>query len=535
MTSLFRSVAVLVLAGSQIVSFPVLAQGVRSDAGQSASRTVGSRLDASDLQALIESKFGIARNSVANLQAVGDSLWVGPSLNLTTDEGTTWQIVNSDSLAGTVNRVFSIDEGAGVIAVGLGRNDNAAGDNVQTAAGFLISPDGGDTFSYRFPQLDLPGDETIQYGINTLGALAVIVPQQSPPFDIDYDSVTGELWVAGWASGIRRSSDLGKTWTRVVLPPDNLDFISPDSAYSFRLEPQRGGSGSLNHMGFAVLVDRLGTVWAGTAGGLNRSLDGGLTWKKFKADGTSGSLTGSWVISIEEQMLPDRHVIWMATWNSTDVSGGRFGVTYTDDGGQTFHQALQGNRIFDFAFDGKTVYAAGEDGLFISVDGGRVWKSINSFRDRAAPERIVRPGASVLSVEVTRDGLWVGTQDGLLRSSDGGATWTIFRVEIPLHPETPSSDVPDVDVFAYPNPFSPAADGFVRIRFELKNSSSVSVRIFDFGMNLVREFNADQSSGTAELMWDGMDYGGVRVANGPYFYDVTAGSSTFRGKILVLE
>jgi photosystem II stability/assembly factor-like uncharacterized protein len=496
---------------------------------------ISDALDSGSVQALIESKFGIARNSVANLHAVGDSLWVGPFLNLTTDEGRTWQIVESDSLEGTSNRVFSIDVDAGVVAVGLGRNDNAAGDNVQTAAGFLISEDGGESFSYRFPQLDLPGDETVEYGGNTLGALAVIVPQQSPPFDIDYDPIGGNLWVAGWASGVRRSSDLGRTWERVVLPPDNLDFIHPDSTYSFRLEPQRGGSGSLNHMGFAVLVDSDGTIWAGTAGGLNRSLDGGSSWTKFKADGSSRSLTGSWVISIEEQILPSAHVIWMATWNSTDVSGGRFGVTFTDDGGATFQQALQGYRAFDFAFDGETVYVASESGLFVSRNGGRIWTSISQFQDRASPERIVRPGASILSVEVTRSGLWVGTQDGLLHSTDNGETWTIFRVEVPLHPETPTPDVPDVDVFAYPNPFSPAADRFIRIRYELESAGNVEIRVFDFGMNLVRTLSAQQSAGIAELMWDGRDRNGARVANGTYFYDVRAGNQTFRSKILVLE
>ena len=126
---------------------------------------------------------------------------------------------------------------------------------MQTAAGFLVSEDSGLSFEYRFPQLDQPGDSTFQYGVSLLDALAIIVPQQSPPFDIDYDRIGEELWVAGWASGIRRSNDMGRTWTRVVLPPDELDYITPDSSYDFLFAPKRGGSGSLNHMGFSVIVD----------------------------------------------------------------------------------------------------------------------------------------------------------------------------------------------------------------------------------------------------------------------------------------
>lgn len=492
-------------------------------------------LDANFVRLLTESKYGILSNSIANLQANGDSLWVGPYLNLTTNEGQSWVQVESDSLFGSSNRVFSLDVRDDVIVVGLGRNDSSTGDNVQTAAGFLVSEDGGNQFKYRFPQLDQPADSTIIYGVSTLGALAVIVPQQSPPFDVAYDPVRSELWVAGWASGIRRSNDLGRTWTRVVLPPDNLDFIHPDSSYNFRLEPKRGGMGSLNHMGFGVLVDSEGTVWAGTAGGVNRSLDGGLSWQRFRADGTGRSLTGSWVISIEEQRVGTMSTIWMATWNTSEVVGEQFGVTYTSDKGATFKQALQGERIYDFAFDDEVVYAAGEQGLFISRDGGAFWESIREFRDRTRESRIVRPGTSVFSVEVTRAAIWIGTGDGLLRTTDEGQTWDLFRTEVPLHPEEPDELVPDVETFAYPNPFSPAADRFIRIRYELSQATNVEIRIFDFGMNLVRSLKDNSPAGISEMRWDGMDRNGTRIANGAYFYEVRAGGAKFRGKILVIE
>lgn len=495
-------------------------------------------LGKSALAALVESSFGILGNSVANLNARGDSLWVGPYLNLTVDGGDTWLIPDNDSLVGTVNRVFSIDTTPGLIVAGLGRQDASGGQSVQTAAGFMISENGGADFDYRFPQLDSPGDDTVIYGVNTLDALPVIVPQQSPPFDVSIDPETGELWVAGWASGIRRSSDQGRTWSRVVLPPDDLDFVHPDSTYDFSLEPQRGGSGSLNHMGFSVLVDRTGSIWAGTAGGLNRSLDGGVTWRKFQFDGSSFSLTGNWVISIEEQVIDEEHTLWMATWNTGDAGGaggGQFGVTYTRDGGATFKQALLGERIYDFAFDGFTVYAAGENGLFISEDGGFSWRSISTFRDRNDSDRRVRPGAAVFSVAVTNDLLWVGTSDGLVASSDGGETWTLYRTEVPVNPEEPSDVVPDVDAFAYPNPFSPGADRFIRIRYELESASPVTISVFDYGMNPVRTIRDEKPAGVSESIWDGTDSEGARIANGAYFYEIEANGSTFRGKILVIE
>jgi flagellar hook assembly protein FlgD len=55
-------------------------------------------------------------------------------------------------------------------------------------------------------------------------------------------------------------------------------------------------------------------------------------------------------------------------------------------------------------------------------------------------------------------------------------------------------------------------------------------------MNLVRRLiDESQSEGIREVTWDGTDDGGLRVANGPYFYAVRSGGDTFWGKILIIE
>ena len=480
---------------------------------------------------------GILRNSVTNLHAAGDSLWAGPFLNLTYDGGDTWYVADADSLFGTRNSLFSIDVQGDILWAGLGYNRIEGGSSVPAVAGYLHSEDGGKTFVYRGPHLDRPTDTSVQYGASTLPALAVIVPEQSPPYDLHYDRSTGTLWVAAWASGIRRSDDQGRNWQRVVLPPDSLDYIHPDSSYRFTVAPQRGGSGHLNHMGFSVLVDEEGFVWAGTPAGVNRSMDGGMSWQRFSADGTPNSLTGSWVIAIEEQPSAGRNPIWMASWNAGEVGeSGQFGITVTRDGGATFEQMLLGERIYDFAFRGEsTVYAAGESGLFITNNNGVTWRTVTSFRDREDPSQFVRRDINTFSVATTTDALWVGTSDGLMRSTDGGATWRIFRTNVPLHPEEPSNAVPDVDTYAYPNPFSPQSDQFVRIRYD-SDGGSDAVRIFDFRMQLVRELSAESSgAGEREIAWDGTDENGYRVANGVYFYVVDVRDESARGKIQVLE
>ncbi|NNF03783.1 MAG: hypothetical protein HKN17_04890, partial [Rhodothermales bacterium] len=54
-------------------------------------------------------------------------------------------------------------------------------------------------------------------------------------------------------------------------------------------------------------------------------------------------------------------------------------------------------------------------------------------------------------------------------------------------------------------------------------------------MNLVRTIRDEKPAGISESIWDGTDSEGTRIANGAYFYEIEAGGSTFRGKILVIE
>ncbi len=509
----------------------------------------------------------IPQNSITVLHAEGDTLWAGPPLSFTVDGGQTWQVPDVDDLTGEDAITFSMDvetpagEEPSTVWAGLGSTND---DGIPLAEGFLVSPDGGRNFLFRDPQTDseiFEGGQTIlfdtlRYGDNTLVAERVVRLEQSPPYDIDFAPAladSGVVWVAGWASGLRRSFDGGRTWRRVVLPPDDLFYIHPDSTYDFVLAPFRGREndpGSYNHTAFSVLVDETGTVWAGTPVGINWSHpdeideDRDRAWHRIRYNGTPDGLTGSWVTSIEEQPLPGRNPVWIASWAAGEIGEpGRTGVTVTFDGGETFQQVLYtGNgapdRPTDFGFRGDTVYVAGQsNGLFITTDMGRSWRSIEHFDLTGERQFFVQPSdITVYAVETTSDALWAGTSAGLLKSTNGGETWRLFRTDVPLHPAVPTDAVPDVDTYAYPNPFSPAIDELVRIRFEAGGSDVAEIRIFDFSMRLVRRLAPNCVAGTVcEAVWNGRDSDGLRVANGPYFYKVEAGGETAAGKILVLE
>lgn len=485
----------------------------------------------------------IADNFISNLAARGDSLWVGPRLNLTFDGGQTWYQARVDSITQGRGRVYALLVMGDTIWASLGTrykadlNGDGVDDDVFEAVGLVFSTDGGQTWGFRFPPLDAPTDTVIRYGVSRLSAEPVVAPQLTTTFDLAYDRQRGRLWAASWYGGLRYSDDFGRTWHRAVLPPDTLDALRPDQLYRFRVAPPSSALDRYaNYFAFAVHVDGVGTVWAGTAGGINRSLDGGLSWDRFFNDGRPNGPTGNWIIAISEQRRPNgQRVLWFATRPAGAGPGETFGITRTADGGRTFQQVLLGERINGFAFRGDTVYAAGDNGLFISTDQGRTWRTIRDFYDPAA-HRVVRPDVRVLAVAVTRSHLWIGTSDGLLRSDDGGRTWRLFRADVPLRPDSPSPTVPRVDTYAYPNPFSPALDAFVRIRYELERAVRVRVHVFDFGLQRIRTlFEGSQTAGVHEVIWDGLDARGVRVANGVYFYAVETGSATYWGKILVIE
>ncbi|MXW32218.1 MAG: hypothetical protein F4100_03265 [Rhodothermaceae bacterium] len=507
---------------------------------------------------------GILSNSVTNLHADGETIWVGPHLNVSQDQGQTWNAVNTDSLSGLKNRVYSIDIEGNVIWVGLGdkydRTSNGGRtQEIHRITGLLNSNDHGFTWRYvpYFPVegddpnttglLDSPDDTLITYGRNQLSALAVTVPDLSPPWDIDYDPNNREIWVAAAVAGLRKSSDNGYSWQRIVLPPDTSEYISPDLNYVFPFFslPEPAGIPVRQFRGynfgvFSVLVDEIGTIWTGTQGGLNKSDDGGISWRHIT---TRDGLLGNTVFSIEEQTRPGLPpAIWV-----TNRAGSLYpdeieasGVSVTHDHGKTFENLLHGLQCFDFAFDERMIYVACDEGLFISKDNGATFISNSIFPDDQSGITSRRK-LRVHSVALTNGVIWAGTEDGLFQSRDGGNSWNSFRANVPLNPEglppmVPVDLVPSVSTYAYPNPFSPIADQLIRFKYDLKESGSVTIRVFDFGMNLVRTVVSEiQEQGTREVSWDGIDDYGARLANGPYFYAVQTQGETFWGKILIVN
>lgn len=468
-------------------------------------------------------------NSISHISVNGTTLWAGTGKGLARsfNGGRSWESFRLTPEFASLG-IFSVDTHGDTTWAATGFTKDVNGDGVQTGTGYAYSLDNGATWTHRGQPLDGIGDSIVMYGINRINFLPIVVPEQNVTFDVDVtDSV---VWITSWSSGLRKSTDLGQTWQRIVLPNRGRNSISPsDSLGTYSMDPRTDN----NFLAFSVFAQTDSLIWAGTAGGINKSTDAGLSWSKYTTLNQQSHILGNWVIAIKGQQLDSVYRLWCTNWKADLDPNEQYGVSYSDDGGRIWTNLLIGTKAYDFAFKGPITYVASDDGVYRTSDGGRSWNLSGTIIDRTTGQRIAT--TSFFAVGVIGDTVYCGSGDGLAKTIDNsthtfGETWEIERAY---------QSVGGATTYAYPNPFSPAQE-VVRFHYSTGGiPATVTIEVFDFGMNRVRTIVKDaQRSGTQEYdeIWNGQDDKGNQVTNGVYFYRVIVNNADPTwGKVMVLE
>lgn len=271
-----------------------------------------------------------------------------------TDGGLTWHPLTDKTkgMSPSIGAIAVAPSDANVIYAGTG--EACIRGDITDGNGVYKSIDAGKTWTFS--------------GLRDTRAIGRIAVHPKNP-DIAYVAALGHPFGPNPERGIYRTTDGGKTWTKVLFKDESSGGID------LALDPANP------NVIFASLWQARRTPWGmdsgGPGSGLYRSTDGGATWKHLTGHG-----------------LPEGTL-------------GRIGVAV----------AYSGNRVW-------ALVEADKGGLFRSDDGGDTWTLTNS--DRQYRQRAFYY-THVFADPRNADGVYV-LNTGMYRSNDGGKTFRPIRV-----------------------------------------------------------------------------------------------------------
>jgi hypothetical protein len=461
-------------------------------------------------------------NTITDIVINNDTIWLGTGkgLSRSIDGGKSWKNYYNTPEFGKED-ISALAVRGKDVWVATAHSIEKDGQSLPEGSGLRYSSDGGTSWKVIAQPIDANNIDTLFYNSKSLiRALGITTAINNITYDI---AISGNaVWICSFAGMARRSTDNGTTWHRVIIPPDNLTSIGLNDSLVFDLSPSGGAlqlQNNLNHRAFSVLAENDSIIWIGTAGGINKTTNGGLSWVKFSKQTQVNPISGNFVVALGKQKIDStKNIIWAATISASDNTEKK-GVSFSEDGG----------------FQKNIIYVPTDNGVFRSNDFGISWTQTGTIYDKITRQRYTQ--SKFFSAGSSGKTVWLGGSDGLVNtldslSTDFGSHWTISHASQQLPTQSES--------YAYPNPFAPD-DEIVRIHYTTgkTTTASITLRIFDFGMNLVdtpvqnaqREANREHDE-----MWNGKRTDGSFVSNGVYFYQLVVDNDEPRwGKILVIQ
>jgi photosystem II stability/assembly factor-like uncharacterized protein len=332
--------------------------------------------------------------AVTGVPSSPETYYLGAALGgvwKTIDGGNRWTpIFDHASPLGSIGAVAAAASNPDVIYVGTG--ESAPREDASFGDGMWKSTDAGKTWAH--------------IGLEDSRHIARIVIDPHNP-DLVLVAAQGHIYGPNEQRGVFRSTDGGRTWTKVLYK----DALSG----AIELAPDPDNPSTV----FAALWQVQRQPWhlesGGPGSGLYKSTDEGATWTPVSGHGLPEGVLGKMGISVAAG-TSGRRVYAL-------IEAAHGGMFRSDDGGVTWVQTSDSHPLYTRAWYFTKVFAHPANPDIVYVVGNAVWRSTDGGRNFT---RMTLPGAD-------NHDLWINPRNparmiesndqGVILTVNGGETW----------------------------------------------------------------------------------------------------------------
>jgi len=352
--------------------------------------------------------------SVAGIAGQPNIYYVGAASGgiwKTTDGGARWEPIFDEHPVSSIGAVAVAPSDPNIVWAGTG--EAWIRSHISVGQGVYKSTDAGRTWTLM--------------GLEKTGRISRVVIDPKNP-NVVLVGALGHAYGSQQERGVFRTTDGGKTWSRVLFTDEN------SGCAEIAIDPNN--SNILFAGMWPLEIRTWGRYSGGPGSGLFKSTDGGVTWRKLTGNGLPTRTTGKVTVAIAPSNS-NRVYALIETGDGVPLDGketDRGKLWRSDDGGDSwrlisYDRTLGGRTHYYFRMavapdnENETYYL--NLGLFISIDGGETQRNITALG--------ASPGGDNHDMWIdptNANRMAIANDGGVSISTNRGRTW--FRVQLPI-------------------------------------------------------------------------------------------------------